>query len=755
MAVFLLANFLQVQASSAYTGYTLDGNITAGSFLGTGKLTGSKNVTLTGSSVQLNNSINLTGSLAVASTSGDIEINAPSISAQGITLNAAGAVSIINESITTNGGDFSASGNGYTSLLDSNGDSNGVDINGSTINAQGGNVNLVGNAGYTSQNFMEEGTPQTAGSGVAIANGSVIETTGSGNITINSTFNQNISSTGGITAFDLEGGSNSITAASGQISIIGNVVQGTADARLVGGGVGNVAGVLIGGGATVTATGAGGSISLTGYAPAADSIVSGNNLSFSVGVEIDGDGNGAIPLSIGTGGRLTLNGAGGTVDTSNSTITGDNIPFTAGVLLDNGTNFSTGTNTALSITGTGGNVVTTGTFTGTSEGVDIAGTGESLSMDDGSTVNITGFGGAVNAGFDPDGSGSANGINIGGNTGTAIITLNDGGSINLTGTGGFIDTTNATAVGDSFPVALGVDLQAGTQIVANGSTTIAINGTGGSVNAGSGSIGGAAGVLIGGDQVGQSTLVTSEFGAIQITGTGGFTPNFGSGVSIYGFDGGLTTVQSTGGAAITITGTGGSGYTGDGLVNGSSIPNFGVSVVDNASITTGGSISITGTGDSISTGVDIRELTSDPTLDSSPALPSISAGGDFTANALSGTGIFVNANITGATATFGAESTPGDATTITSGSLSFHKAIVTTSGGDVTAFGSGAVSTTSSNVDPDGVDVIDSTINAQGGNISLTGTAGYLFNPNVGIGGGLGGGAGCLYQQRFRRARPC
>ena len=145
---------------------------------------------------------------------------------------------------------------------------------------------------------------------------------------------------------------------------------------------------------------------------------------------------------------------------------------------------------------------------------------------------------------------------------------------------------------------MGVNLQTGTDIEAFGSTSITLNGTGGTINPGEGQTGAAAGVIIGTDQVEGNTLVSSELGAIQITGTGGSTPNLGVGVLIYGFDGGTTTVNSVSGGSITITGTGGPGYTGSGFVSGNSVPNYGVAVVDAATVATGGSLSLTGTGGS-------------------------------------------------------------------------------------------------------------------------------------------------------------
>ena len=288
----------------------------------------------------LSGGFDLSGSLTVISTAGDIDfINISAgegpATAHGITLNAAGTVLLNNSYLATGGADFSATGNGYKSLVDGNDNPNGIDIQSSSIDAQGGNISLTGHAGYSVPNesffaFVAGsggggGSGNlSAGSGVLIGDGSTIQTSGSGNVTIEATFNQNITSQTGIFAFDMYGPDNTISVASGTISIVGTVIQGTA----AGTGINqaSVDGIEIGGGGEVQATDNGGSISLTGYVPGATSVISGNNFSFSTGIEIGGAGEVSSSLSIASDGNIVLNGAGGTVDTSNSSLTDNNIP---------------------------------------------------------------------------------------------------------------------------------------------------------------------------------------------------------------------------------------------------------------------------------------------------------------------------------------------------------------------------------------------------------------------------------------------
>jgi hypothetical protein len=926
----ILDNFTQDGIVSAYT---LNGNITAGGALTTSAnsaLTASSSVQLTGNSVTLAGSVSSGGTLSVDSTSGDITIdngtvtasnanftaagnlnitepseeialggavttpggsggyvditNGTTITAQSATLSADGPLFIVGTTITLNGGDLTASGNGYTNATDTD-KIDGIDIYNSTINAQGGNISLTGNAGYSNVSGVE-----SAGYGVLIGNASTIETSGSGNITIAATVNQNIDSQSGLDAFSIYGTGNSITGGSGLISITGNVLQGTADGPAEYGA--NVSGIEIGGGASVTATGAGGSISLTGNVSGANSVVSGANFGFSSGIEIGGATGAGTALSIvgpnaGVGGTLTLNGTGSSLDATDYTGTGNNNPFSVGTTIDSGAQVSggaastisitgtespgttgtnigmvgaminggaevqitgtggtinitgttsaatvvsigsnnsyiegveidpnntlapvvsvagsgsititgtagtvntssstltnssinnlpgslgsvitsdaeivTGINSTLNIIGTGGAVTTTSAFTGDSEGVYLDDATE-ISMDTGATLSLTGFGGAVNAGNGANASDAGTrGVDIEGN-----IAVATGGGITITGTGGSIDISNASSItGSQFPGTEGVYMGGNSDLAASGTTTLTLMGTGGTVTAGSNLIGDSIGVDIGnnqpntGNNQAKSNLISAGSGLIKITGVAGTTPSLGIGVDIFGLGLGSTSIESTS-CNIAITGTGGSGYTGTGTVVGNYIPNDGVAVADNSTLTTGGTgtISFTGTGGSNSSGVEVIELTNDTTLDADPTAPAITSGAALSITSLAGTNISItdanvfapNATITaagklsisdqqialGGVGSYGVGVQIKNGTTITAtsanlastGNLTIQDSSITLSGGNFTGTGTGYISSTDSAGIVYGINVIGSTINAQGGNISLTGAGGYFL----------------------------
>ena len=522
------------------------------------------------------------------------------------------------------------------------------------------------------------------------------------------TFAQNITATanggeGGGTGFAgvaIDGTGNSIQADQGLITITGTVSSGTAGNSGISG---YVAGVSIQDGAQIMATGTGGSISITGNASgstAYDSSAADSSGS-DEGIVIFGSSETNTIISVGTNGKLTLNGTGGTDD---ATYAAD---------FDH---------------------------TGDATGLDI-GTGTQISGGDGATLTFTGQGGSAitNDGglatLDTSFTGSAEGVDIGDNNGGGGIAQVTVGarrvSISITGTGGSMDLSNdATPGPDQDSDVQGAQITNGSLVSASGDSTIYLMGTGGTVTAGSSAFGSALGVDIGGEHTGQNTVVSSDSGLITIIGNGSDAPTKGIGVAVNGFNGGTAKVQSTSGN-INITGTGGSGYNGGATVTTDYIPNYGVVVVDAATLQTGGSgtISLTGTGGgnglggSNSIGVSMVKLTNDPDTDLTPALPTISAGGAFTVSALSNTGIYVNGMVTAASATFG-DGTAGNFASITSGPLVVLNSTVTLLG-NFTAFGKGA------GLDSDGLEIQGSTINAQGGTINLTGQAGYFIYENA------------------------
>ena len=763
-----------------------DGNVTLDASTGTG--TGGGTITWTDSSETFAPALNQATTLTL-NAPGGISINnvimSPKGSALNLVLNAtidgAGPVQINNSSLTTKGGSFTANGNGVTGRSGFDETVNGISISNSTIDAQGGDITLTGNGGYGSQD--EEGVGN--GNGVYIGGGEaftdLIQTTGTGNITIKAVVNNDITSTGfGTTAFNLYGGgaesesSAAIRVASGLLSITGNVTAGTQETLDNSGGV---TGVYIGGGAQVQATAAGGSVTISGDVSGSTVVVdsSATNGAGSTGVEIDNFNGGGTTVSVigsneGVGGVLNITGTAGTLDTSDSVISGDNLPYTEGVDINNGATLSAGDHATITLTGTGGAVVTSqdpenvlaGDYTGGSEGVEVD--GASITMGTYGTLTVLGQGGAVNAGYGANaGDANSQGVGFDAGSGATTVSLGDGGSITLTGYGGTIDNSHAEMVtGKDQPSTQGVSVDSGAQITAGGSTTIGITGTAGNITSGENTDGDAIGVNIGsGDDTegGPDTLVSSESGNITIMGYGGLTPNLGLGAEAHGFDGHSTTIETTAGGSITMIGVGGGGYAGDGTVSGSSVPNSGVALIDDITLQTSGagSISLTGWGGVGSTGVVVEELTNDDVLDSSPALPVVQSGGALTINALNGTGEYLNGTFTAASVAIGTEFVPGTPGTITSGNLTIVDSTFTVgtgtatgtgitedaslvtistgtgtgtgtgSGGDFTAYGAGYVSATDANGDPDGIEIDGSTINTQGGSITLVGVGGHTY----------------------------
>jgi filamentous hemagglutinin family protein len=738
--------------------YTLDGNITARGTFSTGPvadLSGTGAVILTGSSVSLAGTINNDSALTFVSTAGDIDANnatilAPSatftaagnlnlseqlielggdvgvsvgsgeililngtiITAQNATLTSAGPLFLNSSTITLNGGNLTASGIGWTASTN-NDLTDGIDVYNSTINAQGGNISLTGYAGYSST----DGTPSgnlIGGYGILIGNDgtdtTTIETSGTGNITLVADYAQNITSLGGSQAFNMYGTGNTIQAVSGLISITGTVSQGTFGNSTT---PGYTNGVEIGGGAIVQTTGNGGSISVTGNVSGATVFDVGADGGGAGGIEIGGNSGSSSALSVTTNGSITLLGTGGTVNGTYASSLND-AGEAYGVHLDDGMHLTAGTGSTVSITGQGGSAVSNGPDVGDATGVSIGGD------DEGGTIELS--------------------------------VANNGG-LTITGTGGTTNTTNSPATTSSdVPGVEGVSIGSQTSITATGNAPVTIRGTGGTVTSGTNEVGNALGVGIGTDSTSNpgSTLVSTDTGALQITGFGGTSPNLGTGVVLYGFGGEAAQITSTAGN-ITLTGTGGSGYTGSGLVSGFSVPSAGVAELDDALIQTGGSgtIGITGTGGANSYGVYMLELPSG-SFDSAPtSLPSIVSAGALTVNALSATGIYLNGTVTAPSATFGAETTAGNPSTITSGQFQTSDATITTTG-TFTAYGAGNAQTEDTQ---DGVVIGQSTINSQGGNIFVTGLAGLL--PNQGAQGDYAAGSGVdIYASTVETASP-
>ena len=603
--------------------YALDGNITSAGVFSTEEgshLTGTANVTVTGSSVALAGTFDRTGSTTFTSTSGGIDLegvgNADTAAvSQGLTLTSAQNLTIDDSYIDLNGGNFSASGTGYASSS-GGGNVSGIDITDSTILAQGGNMTLTGQGGYA--NFGEGGI-QT---GDAIyVNDSTLGTTGTGNLTLTATFNHNISSADGIYACEIYG--STLSTGTGALSVSGTVQQGAGTGTGADGA--DVYGLIVGQDSTIEATGNGGSVSLVGNTAASTTVVSDDNSDENQGLFLGGD-----TISVAANGTLTVTGTSGTIDATDSSATGNNAPYSLGLQVAN-TTFTAGDGSTVSIAGTGGAVQSSGgAFTGDSYGALMG--NSSVSMGNGGSLTVIGHAGAVNVGV---GENAADATSVGIQLDDSTFSLTNG-SIAMTGTGGALNASQAgTLEGNVGAVSRGILIFDGAEVEGLGTTTIALTGTGGNVTSGTTLTGGSVGVDLGGNGEEVVTEVSTDTGAITITGTAGTAPALGDGVLFSAFNGGETEINS-GSGNIAVTGTGGTGYNGDGSIEGNSVPNYGVVVLDNIQINTGGTLSLTGTaGHNTSSGtnsdaVEIEELTDDPTFDTSPTLPVINAAEGLT-----------------------------------------------------------------------------------------------------------------------------
>lgn len=485
----------------------------------------------------------------------------------------------------------------------------------------------------------------------------------------------------------------------------------------------------------------GGTISLTGKASTAT--WGGAGFTGTVageGILVDG----AALLTSGTGGITLLGDASvGNVTVRNSLqavdIADSTLSVGDGQISITGTvNSGTALNLAAAeLQGFGGNGVT---------GVKIGNSSSSTST----VVQATGTNGSVEIVGDTTGSTTDasdttlpdhnnRAVNIEGSE-TSVTSAGNGG-ISLLGTAGNI-INNSSAVDGGTE---GVGIRNGATIQGMGAAQITIVGQSGSnTTLGSAVTGSSVGVVVASNGSNSSpkngnTSITSETGDISITGTSGTSPSKGVGIGVVGTNGAVTTISSSSGN-ISLTGVGGAGNAGVGGTGIDYLPNFGVAVINHVTLSTGGSgnVSIVGTAGGIGAyGVGIEEITGDTSIDTAPAPATITIGGAFTATALSGTGVYLNGvTLSAASATLGM-GINGDTSSITSGPLIIQNSTITLNGGDFTGFGAGYVSATDANGNPDGIQIINTFLNAGGGNINLTGKGGYVHS-GAGLTAGIG-----------------
>jgi len=403
-------------------------------------------------------------------------------------ISGAGAVLVQNSAISLGGGSFSAAGNGYVSMLNNTYDPNGVEIFGSTINAQGGNIDLTGVGGYVNPGSL----PLNVGSGIRISNGSVVETTNAGNINLNGSYSQPGSlDLDFVTGVDIENGNNLISVGAGTLSITGVVSQTYGSDTFSS----ETTAVTISQSSSLTATQVGGSITINGDASGAVSYDAGDDNGGSSGVEIGGDnftpGNAVVSV-VGGGTGISITGKSGIVHTNSISFTPNNAAGSNGIAINKSAQVVAGGTAAIKLIGTGGNIV----------------------VDSGNINTIS-----IGVSLFSDGKSSPSNILVSSNSGGITIQGTAGSSPSL-GVGvvvGGIAQPGGSAQGH-------VTLQ-------SASGNIDITGNGGSGNAGPGAF---PGLWFPNDGVAVFNSATiSTSGALNIAGTGAITA---SGPDGLGFD---------------------------------------------------------------------------------------------------------------------------------------------------------------------------------------------------------------------------
>ncbi|HEY9604991.1 MAG TPA: CHAT domain-containing protein [Allocoleopsis sp.] len=346
-----------------------------------------------------------------AEAGNDINVNANITTHQGnITLNAdadnsgTGALIVTNAAINSNGGNLTGIGRGsQTSPFAPFGAEVGIYLNNSSFSAEGGNINLTGTGSVGN------------GHGIWIDNGSVVDTTGTGTITLVGT-----SSDGYLgEAITISDAGSIVSSVDGDITMIGTN-SGTVDDAI---------GILLQYGSLVRSTGSG-TINFTGMGGSGGTASSGIQLSS--GSVVEATGTGTITLD-GTGGNGTDRNVGIFISGSSSQVSAVN-----GNVNLIGTGRGTGNDNHGILVSSGGAVQAVGagsiTLTGTSNAT--GNNNDGISIYDGGVVEATETGNITLNGL-ASGVADNQGIAIGGLApgllNASVSSVN--GSIKLIGTG--------------------------------------------------------------------------------------------------------------------------------------------------------------------------------------------------------------------------------------------------------------------------------------------------------------------------------
>jgi hypothetical protein len=466
--------------------------------------------------------ITFNAGIGVSSTSGKLHMvfNADSEPDQD------GAVTLNSGTFTTNGGNLTIGGGADPTTTPAYGSAassgRGVVLNGSSVNAGGGNISIRG-VGRTATASNAYGIYNTAGA--------TVQTSGIGNITLNGTGG---GSGAGASNYGI------VVNTPGSFSVVDGdlTVTGTG-----GSGTGGLAyGLYVNGAnAAIRATGSG-SLSITGQA--------GNSNGGNTGVVLNGG------IISGTSGTVTVTGTG--AGTGNSDM-GVYVPAGGIISVTTGTLTVEGTGSPNGADGVHGVFVTTaGSAIKATAGGDVTVIGTSGGTGSNSFgVSVSSSGSISNAGGDLDITGTGSPTGVSGNHGVSL----SGGSISVTGAGALsIDGTAGGSGAGNTNIGLNVTASS-TIAVEHGTATIQATGGGGTGNSNRGLY------------VSASTLQATGIGSLSLTGQA--TANTGSSPGVVLTAG--STISTTSGS-LSLTGTGaGTGNSCSGLyMDGASV----ISVVD-------------------------------------------------------------------------------------------------------------------------------------------------------------------------------
>ena len=556
-----------VGGTTALTGFSVSGNSVS---LRSVRVSGTGTIAVTGSG-----GITLNGTYTTANR--NIDFNSAVTLAGAVTVNSGSGIGNVSFDSTVNGGHALTVTAGTGSVTFSGAVGGTTALSSLAVTGSGG-IRLAANVATTGAIDFNSAVTLTGSGGLTVSSG-----TGAGNISFDSTVNGGraltvTAGTGSVTFSGAVGGTTALTG----FSVSGNSVS--------------LRSVRVSGTGTIAVTGSGG-ITLNGTYTTANRNIDFNsavtlagavtvNSGSGIGnVSFDSTVNGGHALTVTAGtGSVTFSGAvGGTTALSSLAVTGSGgIRLAANVATTGAIDF----NSAVTLTGSGGLTVSSGTGAGNISFDSTVNGGRALTVTAG-TGSVT-FSGAVGgttalSSLAVTGSG---GIRLAANVATTgAIDFNS--AVTLTGSGGLTVSSGTGAGNISFDSTVNGG-RALTVTAGTGSVTFS-GAVGGTTALSSLAVTGSGGIRLAANV---ATTGAIDFNsAVTLTGSGGLTVSSGTGAGNISFD---STVN--GGRALTVTaGTGSVTFSGA-VGGGTRLTNLTVSggQVDLNTVATTGAISVTG-----------------------------------------------------------------------------------------------------------------------------------------------------------------